>query len=145
MAQNHEDAAAELHATLEQRSGSIGRKSSVDMTGAKLAIEKDAEVMSNTEEGDEPSEHEVKTLRRIGDKFPKSAYLIAVVELAERFTYYGCQGLFQNYINNRPDGYDGAPGLGLGHAGATGEHSPMLFSMHHETFAPNHMLTRLQA
>jgi len=33
---------------------------------------------------------------------------------------YGSQGLFQNYINNRPDGTDGARGLGLGHAGATG-------------------------
>lgn len=33
---------------------------------------------------------------------------------------YGCQGLFQNYINNRPDGSDGPKGLGLGHAGATG-------------------------
>lgn len=32
----------------------------------------------------------------------------------------GCQGLFQNYINNRPSGADGAPGLGLGHQGATG-------------------------
>jgi hypothetical protein len=35
-------------------------------------------------------------------------------------SYYGCQGLFQNYINNRPSGADGAPGLGLGHQGATG-------------------------
>ena len=35
-------------------------------------------------------------------------------------SYYGCQGLFQNYINNRPNGADGAPGLGLGHQGATG-------------------------
>ena len=33
---------------------------------------------------------------------------------------YGCQGLFQNYINNHPDGRDGPAGLGLGHAGATG-------------------------
>lgn len=35
-------------------------------------------------------------------------------------SYYGCQGLFQNYISNRPNGADGAPGLGLGHQGATG-------------------------
>ena len=38
---------------------------------------------------EEPTEEEKKTLRRIGDKFPASAYLIAVVELCERFTYYG--------------------------------------------------------
>lgn len=36
------------------------------------------------------------------------------------FVDYGCQGLFQNYINNRPGGQDGARGLGLGHQGATG-------------------------
>lgn len=35
-------------------------------------------------------------------------------------TTTGCQGLFQNYINNRPNGADGAAGLGLGHQGATG-------------------------
>lgn len=36
------------------------------------------------------------------------------------FIDYGCQGLFQNYIANHPDGRDGPKGLGLGHAGATG-------------------------
>ena len=49
-----------------------------------------------------------------------SAFLIAIVELTERFTYYGCQGLFQNYISHSPDGTEGARGLGLGHQGATG-------------------------
>lgn len=99
MGQNHEDAAAELHATLEQRNGSIGNRGSVDMAGAKLDIKEkeadfdgkdDADVEAHdldpSEEGMEPNEHEKKTLRRIGDKFPKSAYLIAVVELCERFT-----------------------------------------------------------
>ena len=46
--------------------------------------------------------------------------LTRISELCERFTYYGCQGLFQNYISHSPDGSDGTPGLGLGHAGATG-------------------------
>lgn len=92
MAQNHEDAAAELHATMEQRNGSVGRHSSVDMTGAQLDLKEkdDTDVESHdlapTDEGMEPNEYEKKTLRRIGDKFPKSAYLIAVVELCERFT-----------------------------------------------------------
>ncbi|KJX99269.1 MFS peptide transporter Ptr2 like protein [Zymoseptoria brevis] len=125
---NHEDTAAELHATLQQRNGSIGDRNHADMAGADLPIvekEKggltavDAE-QQPTPDDQEPSEVEKQTLRHIGDKFPKSAYLVAVVELCERFTYYGCQGLFQNYINNHPDGRDGAPGLGLGHAGATG-------------------------
>lgn len=39
---------------------------------------------------------------------------------ANQKTDYGCQGLFQNYISNSPDGTDGQRGLGLGHAGATG-------------------------
>lgn len=91
MAQNHEDAAAELHATFEKRNGSIGNRRSVDMAGAKLPIqEKGPEVVDaefgTTEDGMEPNEHEKKTLRRVGDAFPKSAYLIAVVELCERFT-----------------------------------------------------------
>lgn len=88
----HEDTAAELHATLEQRTGSIGHRGSVDMAGGKLGyIEKegvtvDAEQQHDSADGLEPTEHEKKTLRRIGDKFPTSAYLIAVVELCERFT-----------------------------------------------------------
>lgn len=68
----------------------------------------------------EPNEHEKRTLRRIGENLPPAAYLIAIVELCERFAYYGAQGLFQNYINNRPNGADGAKGLGLGNQGATG-------------------------
>ncbi|KAF2719520.1 PTR2-domain-containing protein [Polychaeton citri CBS 116435] len=128
MAQMHEDSAAELHATFEQRTGSVGHQKHADLAGGDLSFVdekaqpgdvRDVEYQE-TEEGQEPSAHEKQTLRRIGDKFPKSAYLIAVVELCERFTYYGCQGLFQNYINNSPEGYDGARGLGLGHAGATG-------------------------
>ncbi|KAJ6441851.1 MFS peptide transporter Ptr2 [Purpureocillium lavendulum] len=73
-----------------------------------------------TADGEEPNEYEKRTLRRVGENLPASAFLIAIVELTERFTYYGAQGLFQNYINNRPGGEDGAPGLGLGHKAATG-------------------------
>ncbi|KAF7558009.1 hypothetical protein G7Z17_g339 [Cylindrodendrum hubeiense] len=73
-----------------------------------------------TPEGEEPNEYEKGTLRRIGENLPASAYLIAVVELTERFTYYGAQGLFQNYISNSKDGSDGPKGLGMGHQAATG-------------------------
>jgi POT family proton-dependent oligopeptide transporter len=127
MAQNHEDAVVELHSTMAQRQGSQVQH---DATGAKLPV---IEHEKNASDGDistehtaddlEPTDHEKATLRHIGDAFPKSAYLVAVVELCERFTYYGCQGLFQNYINNHPDGRDGPRGLGLGHAGATGLNS----------------------
>ncbi|KAJ5301921.1 Major facilitator superfamily domain general substrate transporter [Penicillium antarcticum] len=36
--------------------------------------------------------------RRIPDKFPRIALLILVVELGERFTYFGLSGPMQNYI-----------------------------------------------
>lgn len=49
----------------------------------------------------------------ISDKIPYSAYLVAVVELCERFTYYGLSGPFQNYIQNPREGrLPGALGLG---------------------------------
>lgn len=49
----------------------------------------------------------------ISDKIPYSAYLVAVVELCERFTYYGLSGPFQNYIQNPWEGrLPGALGLG---------------------------------
>lgn len=49
-----------------------------------------------------------------------SAWLVAIVELCERFTYYGMQGLFQNYIELPLDGSQGRGALGMGHQGATG-------------------------
>jgi POT family proton-dependent oligopeptide transporter len=39
-----------------------------------------------TAEGEEPNEHERRTLRRVGENLPAPAYLIAIVELTERFT-----------------------------------------------------------
>jgi hypothetical protein len=38
----------------------------------------------------EPTEEELATLRRVGDKIPYTAWLVAVVELAERFTCQCC-------------------------------------------------------
>jgi dipeptide/tripeptide permease len=63
---------------------------------------------------DEPSERERSTLRKIPDKLPWSAFLVAVVELCERFAYYGMSGPFQNYISNKykdPSGNPGAIGM----------------------------------
>lgn len=90
----------------------------IKVPGAVLA-ERDIENIS-TNDGDEPSEYERNTLRRIGENIPLSSYLIAIVELCERFTYYGAQGIFTNYIRNTPDGSLGAAGLGLGTQAATG-------------------------
>lgn len=72
------------------------------------------------EEGyEEPTEEELKTLRRVQGPIPKRCYLIAIVELAERFAYYGLSTPFQNYMANGPD--DNPKGLlQLNTTGATG-------------------------
>ena len=53
-------------------------------------------------EGSEPTEEEIATLRKVADRLPLSAFIIALVELCERFTYYGLSGPFQNYIQYHP-------------------------------------------
>lgn len=53
-------------------------------------------------EGDEPTEEELATLRKVADHLPWSAFIVALVELCERFTYFGLSGPFQNYIQYRP-------------------------------------------
>ena len=52
--------------------------------------------------GDEPTEEELATLRKVADHMPWSAFIVALVELCERFTYYGLSGPFQNYIQYHP-------------------------------------------
>lgn len=67
-----------------------------------------------------PTEEERRTLRHVGEPLPKAAFLVAIVELCERFTYYGASGLFQNYVQRPLDGSLGRGALGMGHQGATG-------------------------
>jgi hypothetical protein len=68
--------------------------------------------ISDLSDGEEPTEDEKKTLRHVGEWLPARVWLVAVVELCERFTYYGMQGLFQNYVSHAKDGSDGSAGLG---------------------------------
>jgi len=76
---------------------------------------------SITSDDDEPTGEERLTLRHVADKLPKAAYLVAVVELCERFAYYGLSGPFQNYMQNPYHDPSGVPGaIGLGQKGATG-------------------------
>lgn len=70
-----------------------------------------------------------EALRRVTDKMPWAAYLIAIVEAAERFSFYGCSAVFTNFIQ-RPlplGSHTGAGGannvsgaLGLGTQASTG-------------------------
>lgn len=81
-------------------------------------IEKDD--FEEIEEGYEiPTEEEMQTLRRVTGPIPFRCWLIALVELAERFSYYGLSTPFQNYMSNGPN--DRPAGvLQLKSSGATG-------------------------
>ncbi|OJJ61601.1 hypothetical protein ASPSYDRAFT_146144 [Aspergillus sydowii CBS 593.65] len=76
--------------------------------------------LAETPDGEEPNDEENKTLRHVAENLPLSAWLVAFVELCERFTYYGMSGMFQNYVQRPLDGSQGRGALGMGHQGATG-------------------------
>ncbi|KAJ5389049.1 uncharacterized protein N7496_000117 [Penicillium cataractarum] len=86
----------------------------------KANMDMDKENLSMTPDGGEPTEDEKRSLRHIAENLPVSAWLVAIVELCERFTYYGMSGLFQNYVLRPLDGSQGRGALGMGHQGATG-------------------------
>jgi POT family proton-dependent oligopeptide transporter len=50
---------------------------------------------------DSPTDEELKTLPRVADKIPWRVYTVAFVELCERFSYYGTQILFQNFVQRK--------------------------------------------
>jgi hypothetical protein len=78
--------------------------------GAMPLLQQDAESFDLGQ----PNEAQKRTLRRVSDKLPWSAFLVAIVELCERFAYYGVLGPFQNYISNKykdPSGNPGAIGM----------------------------------
>lgn len=70
--------------------------------------------------GSVPTPEDDLFLPRVPDTLPRGAFLVAIVELCERFAYYGLSGPFQNYIANGYDDPNGLPGaLGLKQSGAT--------------------------
>ncbi|KAK0444239.1 PTR2-domain-containing protein [Desarmillaria tabescens] len=77
-----------------------------------------------------PTEEEINTLRRVSDTIPWSAYLIAIVEIAERFSFYGSTVVFTNFIQQPlPEGsHTGAAGAG-GVSGALGREQRVAFSL----------------
>ncbi|KAF2198123.1 di/tri peptide transporter 2 [Delitschia confertaspora ATCC 74209] len=142
----HEVESAQLHQTLNKPDQSNHNQ---DLAGAPLKAgydggiehaptiseKKALEVHDNTSEGkgvvlsdasddgyngEPPTEEEKRTLRHVGEPLPKAAFLVAVVELCERFTYYGASGIFQNYVSRPRSGELGRGALGMGPQGATG-------------------------
>lgn len=61
-------------------------RSLTDRRGLEDSADKEISV-----DGEEPTADEKKKLRHVPENLPLSAWFVAVVELCERFTYYGCQ------------------------------------------------------
>ncbi|SAM07058.1 hypothetical protein [Absidia glauca] len=83
----------------------------------KRHVNTETEIYDHQAEHAEPTDEDWKTLREVADTIPKSAYLVVLIELCERFTYYGLTGPFQNYIQNPASGsfpadHPGAMGKG---------------------------------
>ncbi|CAK5277965.1 unnamed protein product [Mycena citricolor] len=69
-----------------------------------------------------PTAEDEATLRRISDVVPWSTYLIAIVELAERFSVYGSGAVLTNFIQHPlPPGSITGAGLEKGQSGALGK------------------------
>ena len=65
-------------------------KDSVDGQGVELSPVPDEHELGLYPEGVEfPTDEEIATLRRVSDKMPIGAFAIVIVELCERFAYYG--------------------------------------------------------
>ncbi|XP_006456297.1 hypothetical protein AGABI2DRAFT_195475 [Agaricus bisporus var. bisporus H97] len=93
-----------------------------DKVNARDEVSSEVDEVDDVHAGLEfPTEEERLTLRRVADALPWTAYLIAFVELAERFSFYGSQVVFTNFIQQPlpPGSHTGAAGL-IGQAGALG-------------------------
>jgi hypothetical protein len=56
-----------------------------------------------------PTEEDTRLLRKVADSIPTKAYLLCVVEFAERASYYGVKTVFSNFMQfPLPEGGNGA-------------------------------------
>jgi hypothetical protein len=61
-----------------------------------------------TSDDDTPTEEEKTTLRRVPGKIPITAYILCIVEFAERGSFYGVKQVFSNFVNRKlPKGGNG--------------------------------------
>ncbi|WVQ92948.1 hypothetical protein IAU59_000009 [Kwoniella sp. CBS 9459] len=67
---------------------------------------------------EEPTHEELSTLRKVPAAMPWAAICMCLIEFAERASYYGSKGPFNNFINNPlPKGGNGAGAVAKGAAG----------------------------
>ncbi|KAH7145596.1 POT family protein [Dactylonectria estremocensis] len=94
--------------------------SNMDIEAKNTVTNNTGDAASVADQDKKPTTPQWQGLRRVPDKLPLIALLILVVELGERFTYFGLSGPIQNYINNPYDPESDLPGaLGKGQAVAT--------------------------
>jgi proton-dependent oligopeptide transporter, POT family len=62
------------------------------------ATEADADAGTELADYPTPTQEERRTLRKVSDHIPLTAYILCTVELAERASYYGVINLFNNFI-----------------------------------------------
>jgi POT family proton-dependent oligopeptide transporter len=96
MASSHEPKAMPMY-EIEEKHALAGAQSDPSINNQHAIAEFEADL-----EGEEPTEDELKTLRRVSGKIPWTAFTIAFVELCERFGYYGCQVLCMFVVTNSP-------------------------------------------
>ena len=120
------NAGASVHTVSERGSASAN-------VYRRLSTEHDADDTKESYiDSSAPSSSDLLTLRKVPDRIPAAAFSIVIVELCERFAYYGLSGVFQNYLQHPlpPNGNGaGAPAsmsdpapagaLNLGQASAT--------------------------
>ena len=87
----------------------IRRASSVAAEKGAFQHEAPASSSSDGEEV-EPTEEEMRTLRRVSGKIPWIAYTVTFVEFAERFSYYGTTAVFVNFIQQERASYTNEQG-----------------------------------
>ncbi|KAJ7106532.1 peptide/h+ symporter protein [Mycena epipterygia] len=86
------------------------------------------------ENSDGVTQHDLATLRHVRDRIPWQAFTVAVVEFAERWTYYGTTNLYNNYIRAPlpPGSIDGSVARAdraIGVAGALGRGQEKSFAI----------------
>ncbi|KAH9837953.1 PTR2-domain-containing protein [Rhodofomes roseus] len=90
-------------------------------TGNGATVYSYYELRSFDEDSEVPTDEERVSLRRVADAVPWNAFLIAFVELGERFSYYGTTVVFTNFIQQPlPPGSRTGAGYADGQSGALG-------------------------
>lgn len=77
---------------------------SVRSKGDAYYIPAEEDLIAETQVSGTDSETIDSKLRKVPAKIPWSCWLVALVELCERFSYYGLSGPFQNYMTKEGDG-----------------------------------------